>query len=377
MDHFILLSRGPSKGDDSTSSKDAHGCPILNTSGPTIVPFVGNLTYHQFSTILAGACGLLSAIIIAVSIATHAVNYSNPVQQRQIIRVFLLIPWIALFSFLTIWREDAGPYLKTALDFGCAIALSAFLLLMCDFVLAHRGGYDDLFGKGAESRGTSSKGKSPVSLKRMWYGVLQYIPTSIIIWLAIDISLAVGTYCEQSNSPHFASIWLTIFEGFVVTAAIVNCVRFYSQNKEKLSQHKILLKLLTFKGIIGLNGVQTFIFSILNGKNTFKPTKYMTYHDIYTGFPALLLICELPIFSVLLIFAFPPMIYKNDSPAAGPLSAIVDAFNITDLLSSFVRGPMRLVKDQQRQIMQQGSLRIDLGNGQESRVKNSWVSGAV
>jgi hypothetical protein len=96
----------------------------------------------------------------------------------------------------------------------------------------------------------------------------------------------------------------------------------------------------------------------------------MTYHDVNTGLASLILACEMPIFAVLLVFAFPPLPYKTQgSPAAGPLNAIVDAFNISDLLSAFYRGPMRLVKDQQRQIRRQDSVKVALvsSRGDEER----------
>lgn len=86
----------------------------------------------------------------------------------------------------------------------------------------------------------------------------------------------------------------------------------------------------------------------------------MTYHDVQYGLASLILACEMPIFAILIVFAFSPMPYTGNSPVAGPLSAIVDAFNVTDLLSAFIRGPMRLVKDQQRQIMRQNSIMIEL-----------------
>jgi hypothetical protein len=87
----------------------------------------------------------------------------------------------------------------------------------------------------------------------------------------------------------------------------------------------------------------------------------MTYHDVNTGLASLILAVEMPIFSILLILAFPVSPYKHNGPAASPLSAIVDAFNITDLLSAFVRGPMRLVREQQRQILRQDSMKVDMG----------------
>jgi hypothetical protein len=91
----------------------------------------------------------------------------------------------------------------------------------------------------------------------MWYGVLQLIPMSIIIWLATIISLAVGTYCKQSNSVHFAHIWITVLKAIVTTIAILNCLRFYERFKSALKQHGVILKLFTFKGIIGINVLQT------------------------------------------------------------------------------------------------------------------------
>lgn len=134
-------------------SATSHVCPSENLDGPTIVPIVGSYTFHEVATIVSGACALFSAIICGFIIAGHATSYSFPVQQRQIIRIVLLIPWVALFSFLVVLEEKAGVYIVESLDFGCSIALSAFLLLMCDYVLSHPDGFDDLFGAGARSRG--------------------------------------------------------------------------------------------------------------------------------------------------------------------------------------------------------------------------------
>jgi hypothetical protein len=165
MDPILLVSRGLLKGDKDSNSSSKRVCPTEDTSGPPIVNFVGDLTYHEFATILSGACAILSTLIIAALIAIHAVRYSNPVQQRQIIRIALLVPWVSLFSFLIVWLDNIGEYLVVSLDFGCAIALSAFLLFMCDLVLSHPGGFDDLFGQGAQAASKSRGKKSPMSLR--------------------------------------------------------------------------------------------------------------------------------------------------------------------------------------------------------------------
>lgn len=94
----------------------------------------------------------------------------------------------------------------------------------------------------------------------MWYGVLQFIPSSIGLWIATAASLALGTYCKQSNSLHFAHIYILVIEIFVTTIAILNSIRFYGAHKKVLQKHRIMLKLFAFKGIIGLNGLQTVSF---------------------------------------------------------------------------------------------------------------------
>ncbi|KAJ4399857.1 hypothetical protein N0V91_009128 [Didymella pomorum] len=341
-------------------SATSHVCPA-EIEGPQIVPIVGKYTFHEVATIASGACGLFSLLICAFVIAGHATSYSFPVQQRQIIRIVLLIPWVSLFSFLIVLEEKAGVYIVESLDFGCAIALSAFLLLMCDFVLEHPGGFDELFGAGAGGRGALQT-KGPAWLKRIWYGVLQFIPSSVIIWIGTIVALAVGQYCRQSNSVHFAHLWITIFKFIVTTVSIVCCLRFYSRMKTQLLQHRILLKLFTFKSIIGLNVAQTFIINILAGHGTLTPNKYMTYHDINDGLASLILACEMPFFAILMLFAFPSKPYKNSNKAApvGPFKAIVQALDIRDLLGAIFRGPMRLVREQEREIRREGSMKMEM-----------------
>lgn len=197
--------------------------------------------------------------------------------------------------------------------------------------------------------------------------VLQYFPASIIIWLATAISLAVGTYCAASNKPKFAHIWLQVIKIASTVIAVLACFRFYKLKKDQLAPHKVMLKFMAFKGIIGLNALQVFIIGILVGNNTIKPNEYMGYHDIKVALPSLILACEMPFFSLLLFFAFPVSVYKNGSegmaPAAGPVTAMVQAFNISDLLSCFVRGPMRLLREQQWGIQRAMSLPLQAESG--------------
>jgi hypothetical protein len=80
---------------------------------------------------------------------------------------------------------------------------------------------------------------------------------SIIIWIATAATVAANMYCKQSNSVHFAHIWLKVLEGYTTTVAILHSLVFYKKFKATLLKHRILLKLATFKGVIGLNFLQS------------------------------------------------------------------------------------------------------------------------
>lgn len=108
--------------------------------------------------------------------------------------------------------------------------------------------------------------------------------------------------------------------------------------------------------------IEQFIINILAGHGTLTPNKYMTYHDINDGLASLILACEMPFFAVLMLFAFPSKPYKNSNKAApvGPVKAIVMALDIRDFLGAIVRGPMRLVREQEREIRREGSVKMEL-----------------
>lgn len=83
--------------------------------------------------------------------------------------------------------------------------------------------------------------------------MLQFIPTSIVVWVATIITVATGTYCAQSKSVHFAHVWISTLKVIITTVALLGVLRFYKFMKHHLQPHGMLLKFVAFKSIIGLN----------------------------------------------------------------------------------------------------------------------------
>jgi hypothetical protein len=102
------------------------------------------------------------------------------------------------------------------------------------------------------------------------------------------------------------------------------------------------------------------IINILAGQGKLSPNKYMTYHDINDGLASLILACEMPFFAVLMLFAFPSKPYRTSNKAApvGPFTAIIQALDIRDLLGALFRGPMRLIREQEREMRREKSIKM-------------------
>lgn len=345
------------------SGSSNHTCPIPIIKQPKIQPIFGKTTFHTFAMYISGATGIVTLSVAAYLIFRHATHYSIPKQQRQIIRIAFLTPWVAFICFLATWLESSAGYFLPAIDLGSAMAIACFLLLLCNYVMAGPNGFDDLFGEGALAGGRLGT-SSPSWLKRTWYLVLQFVPVSAILWIATAISMAVGTYCATSNKPYFAHIWITIIKGLSTGAAVMTIIKFTRKMKAQLGPHKAMMKLLAFKGVIFVNIFQTLLITILVSSKVIKPTDHLTYRDITVGIPALALSLEMPPFTLLMLYAYSSKPYESTKLRLGFRGgfmggkAILEALNMTDILSAFVRGPMRLVREQEQMVIREDSMNL-------------------
>lgn len=175
-----------------------HTCPA-EEGGPPIIPIVGNLNFHQFAIILGGACTILTCLLAGFLIFQHAINYTFPVRQRQIIRIVSLIPFISIASFLCVWLEGAAHYIEPAMDVGTSFALASFLLFLCDLVISNPQGFDELFGNGALVKGPFGS-ESPPWLKASTASGKIYRGPHQLTELLEDLVLGTPIHSPQQHS---------------------------------------------------------------------------------------------------------------------------------------------------------------------------------
>ncbi|KAK8090849.1 Transmembrane protein [Apiospora phragmitis] len=318
------------------------------------VEIVHGFTFHRLAIIVGGGCAVIATLTSLYLVWMHALNYTKPREQKHIIRILFMIPIYSISAFLCIWKYWHAVYYQVISDCYEAFAISSFFALMCHYVAPDLHEQKEYF-----------RYMSPM---KPWVWPVNWFAKCCGGDLAMTITAVIteyfDRYCETSNNPVFAHIWVLILESLAVTIAMYCLIQFYIQMKEPLAEHKPFLKVLAIKLVIFLSFWQTTAISV--GTSTLgiiQPNEVLAYPDLKVGIPSLLLCFEMAVFAILHIWAFPyqPYVpgakasyYPPSDPALGlgirenergapkggfmGLMAILDALNLWDVIKSFGRG---------------------------------------
>lgn len=313
----------------------------------------------------------------------HALNYTKPREQRQIIRILMMVPIYAASGFLQIYYYYHAIYFQVMSDCYEAFAIASFFTLMCHYMAPDLHEQKDYFRNMrpikpwvwpvdwfawccGRQRGIWRTPKSGLTwFNIIWIGIYHYCFIRVAMTITAVVTQYFDRYCESSNSPVFAHIWVLTINSLAVTVAMYCVIQFYVQLKKPLHEHKPFLKVLSIKLVIFLVFWQMMAMSVATSSDLVTPNQYLQYPDIKVGIPALLLTLEMTFFAVLHLWAFPwapyrpgapPLFYPlpdpdapnappsrentHSEPSGGPLGlyAFMDALNIWDVVKAFGRG---------------------------------------
>ncbi|MCJ1473997.1 hypothetical protein MMC13_002653 [Lambiella insularis] len=306
----------------------------------------------------------------------HATHYLKPWEQKHIIRILFMVPIYSIVSFLSYVFYIHSVYFDVLRDCYEAFAIASFFALVCHYVAPDLHNQKDYF-RGLKpkpwvlplswfrrccggERGCVRTPRSGLTwFNIIWLGVFQYCFIRVFCTFIAVVTQAAGRYCLTSDSPLFAHIWVTVFEGIGVTVAMYCLIQFYVQLRYDLAEHKPGIKVVSIKLVIFLSFWQTMILGFLTSQNVIKESPTISSQDINIGIPAMLLCIEMAIFSILHQWAYPWKVYdihRSQIVAAeggsglhfegqaayrgGPLGlyAFMDAFNPWDILKAVARG---------------------------------------
>ncbi|KAI6087131.1 DUF300-domain-containing protein [Hypoxylon rubiginosum] len=341
----------------------------------------GPLTFHQLALIIAGASTIVAYIASFYLMWRHALNYTKPREQRHIIRILFMVPIYATSAFLCIWYYWHAVYFQVLSDCYEAFAIASFFALMCHYVAPDLHEQKEFFRNMrpvkpwvwpvnwfAKCGGERGPWRTPTSgltwFNIIWIGIYHYCFIRVAMTITAVVTQYFERYCESSNSPIFAHIWVIVIEAIAVTIAMYCLIQFYVQLREPLAEHKPFLKVLAIKLVIFLSFWQTIAISL--GTSTLhivSPTAALAYPDLKVGVPSLMLCVEMALFAILHLWAFPYSPYVENAKTSfypvpdpsmgvpprenehGPkmggfmgLKAFGDALNLWDVIKAFGRG---------------------------------------
>jgi len=248
-------------------------------------------------------------------------------------------PVYAIISFFSYRFFRSYTYYSLAESAYEAVTLSAFLLLLIEYVADTASGHDAT--KAMERKGKTSlpipfccwryRPTKAYFMYTVKWAVLQYVVIRPACSIAGIICEALGVLCESGPySIYFASVYLEAIDFVSISVALYGLLVFYGLTKHELEGRRPLAKFLAIKLIVMFTFYQSFIISALEGY-IIKPTQYWTATNIADGLNALAICVEMVFFSSLMMWAYTWNEYKNeDVPKTRIWRPLWDSINYTD-----------------------------------------------
>ncbi|KAH8105093.1 organic solute transporter Ostalpha-domain-containing protein [Cristinia sonorae] len=296
---------------------------------------------HKIGWVVSGACAAATVAISLVSIIMHCVNYHNPGEQRQVLRILYMPPIYAVISFFSYRFFRSYTYyelIETAYE---SITLSAFMLLLIQYVAAtatHHDVHNAIARKDKSAlplpfccwRYRPTKAYFMYTVK---WSVLQYViirPTLSIVGI---ICQRKGILCESGAwSFRTAKAYITVIDGISITIALYGLVVFYGLTKDELKGRRPLAKFLAIKLIVMVTFYQSLVFGALEGR-VIHATEFWTTTNISDGLNALCITVEMVIFSAFMMWAYTWKEYTLEKrPRTGVLRPLWDSINYSDFV---------------------------------------------
>ncbi|KZT23606.1 DUF300-domain-containing protein [Neolentinus lepideus HHB14362 ss-1] len=313
-----------------------------DTSPPLIQH--GNIVFqaHQVGWIICGFFTLVALVASFWLINKHLQWYTNKQEQRYIVRILFMVPLYAVISFASyLFWNQATPILLVR-DCYESTVLTAFFYLLLLYIspnvdeqkdVFRREGLSREYDREARKRGEPERkwvfpfqgvkwkpAASPfVSSELMKWGVLQYCVLRPLTTLIAVVLNYMGLYCDDSYSPKWGHIYITIIVSISVSVAMYCLLQLYITVSKELAPYKPILKLFAVKAVVFLTFWQATGLSLLSMAGLIKDTKYMTANDINNGIAAILETFEMMCFAFLHFKAFTYIPYKpHHEPDAPP-----------------------------------------------------------
>jgi len=272
---------------------------------------------------IAGAFMFAALIMTCYQIYQHLRYYTNPAEQRWIVRILFIVPiygfdsWLSLLFFN---NESYYVYFDTVRDCYEAFVIYNFLSLCYEYLGGESNIMTEIRGKPIKSSWQYCTcclvGKSYTIgfLRFCKQATLQFCGVKPLMALITLILQSFGKYSDGDWSPDSGYLYITIVYNISVSLALYGLFLFYFATKELLTPFDPVLKFFTVKSVIFLSFWQGVLLAVMEKVGIINPIidqgiQVTSSGTVSAGYQNFLICLEMFFASVMLRYAFPYQVY--------------------------------------------------------------------
>ncbi|XP_071571455.1 transmembrane protein 184B-like [Temnothorax nylanderi] len=230
--------------------------------------------------VIAGVFVFVALFLTCQQIYQHLRWYTNPTEQRWIVRILFIVPIYAIYSWISLLffnSESYYVYFFTVRDCYEAFVIYNFLSLCYEYLGGEGNIMSEIRGKPIRSSclyGTCclvGKTYTIGFLRFCKQATLQFCLVKPVMAFVIIFLQAFGHYRDGDWSPDGGYIYITIIYNISVSLALYGLFLFYFATRDLLTPFEPVLKFCTVKSVIFLSFWQGVLLAILEKANVISP----------------------------------------------------------------------------------------------------------
>ena len=270
---------------------------------------------------ITGAFVWVALFLTCQQIYQHLRWYTNPAEQRWIVRILFIVPIYATYSWISLLffnSESYYVYFFTVRDCYEAFVIYNFLSLCYEYLGGEGNIMSEIRGKPIRSDclyGTCclvGKTYTIGFLRFCKQATLQFCLVKPVMAFVIIFLQAFGHYRDGDWSPDGGYIYITIIYNISVSLALYGLFLFYFATRDLLTPFEPVLKFCTVKSVIFLSFWQGVLLAILEKANVISPISLgqsTSAGTVSAGYQNFLICIEMLFAAIALRYAFPYQVY--------------------------------------------------------------------
>lgn len=272
---------------------------------------------------VAGFFVWAALFLTCTQIYHHLRWYTNPTEQRWIVRILFIVPIYATYSWISLLffnSESYYVYFFTVRDCYEAFVIYNFLSLCYEYLGGEGNIMSEIRGKPIRSSclyGTcclNGKTYTIGFLRFCKQATLQFCLVKPVMAFVIIFLQAFNHYHDGDWSPNGGYLYVTIIYNISVSLALYGLFLFYFATRDLLTPFEPVLKFCTVKSVIFLSFWQGVGLAILEKADVISPIidtsgTRTSAGTVSAGYQNFLICIEMFFAAVALRYAFPHRVY--------------------------------------------------------------------